>query len=259
MTDLDRAQFLAIFEQAAATPLQGHDHQWVWLIADVLKMPICYLPAVQVALRQGRWRSAKNPRGYIKTVAQREAVALGLAPMSDKGLGLTVPRIPGEQRSMSHDQYIDYMHFDGPVKEGGVWHARDSWDDDLDRRTRGVAFGGRLVAHDLLKPEDDEEDARLVIDWQKVAERAGLDEDEGWILELRLSGFTRERILSSVAEDDEERRAYQAAWRRLDRDLPRLQDILWGVNNPVGRGAPQRSAKKSLPKTSPKSNFATLD
>ena len=37
----------------------------------------CYLPEVHKALQQGRWQDARNPIAYVRTVAQREAIASG--------------------------------------------------------------------------------------------------------------------------------------------------------------------------------------
>jgi hypothetical protein len=64
-------------------------------------------------------------------------------------------------------------------------------------------------------PEDDEPDAKLVINWRKVAERAGLNAEELQILKFRLAGVTREVLLKKVAKDDKERRKWQAAWQRV--------------------------------------------
>lgn len=249
MTEAERDHYIAIFDQAAATPAEGHDAEWLWLISEVLKLPICYLPAAQEALRQGRWRNARNPKVYLKTVAQREAIRLGLAPDPREGQTLNIPTVPELGRPMSQDEYIDYRSYDGPVKEAGVWRARPSWDDEGDELV--PRFKGRSVPQDLLVPEDDEPDARMRIDWNKVADRASLDPEERLILQLRLGGFTRDFVLTR-AENEEERRAVQAAWRRLDRHMDTVREVLGGRENKDDGVLPGQAPKKNPSKNVPR-------
>jgi hypothetical protein len=49
------------------------DAEWIALVTGILELPIAFFPAVQMALVQGRWRKAKNPKAYIQKVARREA------------------------------------------------------------------------------------------------------------------------------------------------------------------------------------------
>jgi hypothetical protein len=244
MTEAERTRYLAVFDQAAATPPEGHDSHWLWFIEKFLELPQCYLPAAQEALRQGRWRKAKNPKGYVKTVAQREAIKMGLAPDPYENVHVVIPALDGRGRPMSHDEYIEYLFYDGPVKEGGVWHAREPWNDESEfRDAEGrviPSFKGRPVPQDLLMLEDDEPDAQLVIDWDKVGDRAGLNEAEQDILEFRLLGFTRELILSELAKDDDDRRGLQAAWRRLTRHMDRVREVLSGQQEGIGRDPPKK-------------------
>jgi hypothetical protein len=136
-----------------------------------------------------------------------------------------------------HEGYIDYRSYDyGPVKEGGVWQARNEseepiWADEEGREIPVV--NGRLVPADLLMLEDDGPDARLVINWPKVGERAGLDAEEVQFLKLRSAGLTREVILNKLAQDAVERRKWQAAW----------QCPLWPVLS-LGRNGQDESARR---------------
>jgi len=49
--------------------------------------------AVLEGIRQGRWRQAKNPKAYLKTIARREAVKLGLTEAPAKELVLVRPQL----------------------------------------------------------------------------------------------------------------------------------------------------------------------
>jgi len=168
MTENERSQLIVIFDQATAAIRGGHDAQWAWLMAQILRLPMQLLPAVQWALVQGRWQDAKNPKAYIKTVAKREALKMGRVDNpSDQSMTLRIPidlRDKGG-RPLSHDAYVDYLSYDGPVKEGGVWHARDQ-DETVSTDEEGRVIprvGGRPVPEDLLVPEDEEPDARMVV------------------------------------------------------------------------------------------------
>jgi hypothetical protein len=68
---VDRRTWLTILESASQKPGDEIDDEWRWLLQQ-LRMSADDYFALREALRQGRWRDAKNPRAYIKTVARRE-------------------------------------------------------------------------------------------------------------------------------------------------------------------------------------------
>jgi hypothetical protein len=135
-------------------------------------------------------------------------------------------------RRLSQQEYLEYVSYDdGPVKEHGVYRARNPlvepvFADDGGRVVPVVKR--RPVPEHLLMREDDEWDAKLTINWDEVEKKVGLDAQESAILRLRRRGFTRTMILQQVARNNEERRAWQAAWRRLDRKMGRLRAVLAG-------------------------------
>ena len=61
------------------SPTRPHGYPAFLAVYRLLFDDFAYLPAVQVALAQGRWRNAKNPKAYIQKVARREASAMGSA------------------------------------------------------------------------------------------------------------------------------------------------------------------------------------
>ena len=75
-------------------PTAGHDEEWLQF-AHNLRIQAQLLPAIQEALRQGNWRTARTPRAYLKTVAKREAIRIGLVAKPDKE----------RQIKSSHDQW----------------------------------------------------------------------------------------------------------------------------------------------------------
>jgi len=74
---IERENCLATIEVAAGTG--ANDSCWISLTKEFLRLPLDYVLAVQEAVRQGRWRRAKNPRAYLRKVATIEAVKTGLA------------------------------------------------------------------------------------------------------------------------------------------------------------------------------------
>jgi hypothetical protein len=102
---------------------------------------------------------------------------------------------------------------------------------------------GRPVPEDLLIPEDDGADAKLVVNLSKVAEAVGLDEDAAQVLEYRRAGVTREVLLNQVAKDDEERRKWQAAWRRVHEHRDKIRPSL------MARKKIEKKFVENLPKT----------
>jgi len=235
MNDMERWQLIEVLEQATAKLLPGQDGgpdaEWTALVTGTLELPIAYLTAVQTALDQGRWRNAKNPKAYIRRVALREARSMrsGRDPKSTP-LAIPANLQNDEGEALPLEEYIDFRCADlGVVKEGGIWKACDmpyepTFVDDEGREVPVV--NGRPVPEELLMPEDDEPDAKLVINWLLVIERASLDDEEGDILMMRTSGLSREAILRELAQgDDKERRKWQAAWRRLDRHMDRIRAV----------------------------------
>jgi hypothetical protein len=246
MGKLTRAEYRRIFEESAATPFDNaHEAHWISLTKELLSLPPSHLEAVHETLKQGRWRDADDPRSYVKTVARREAIKMKIANYPDEHLHLRIPAIQDENgRQLSHDEYIDYLSYDGgPVKEGGVWYSRDS--DTYDEDEHGpegelLSRRGRLtnrIPDDLKTLQELPEDIKMILDevnsesedfhistdaisvpdWGQIAAKAGLDETEIRVLGYKRHGVSRERALGLQATDPE-RRKLQAAWKRFDRN-----------------------------------------
>jgi hypothetical protein len=235
MNDIERSQWMDVLERATAKLEAGEagpDAEWIALVAGLLDLPPEYLRAVQVALAQRRWSKAKDPKAYVRKVAKREM--LNVRPGRDPKSTLEIPNGLRDEdgQPLSYQDFIDDRSYDyGPVKKGTAWQARNPseeaiWADEEGRKIPVV--NGRPVPEDLLMLEDDGPDAKLVINWPKVAEHAGLDAEETQILKLRLAGVTRDRLLKMLARDDEERRKWQAAWQRLHEHASKVRAIFSG-------------------------------
>jgi hypothetical protein len=128
MNDIERSQWMDVLDRAAAKLERGEagsDADWMALVTEGLGLPFLYLPAVQVAVAQGRWRTAKNPKAYVRSVAKREAAKMNSA--QDFKSTLKIPKDLRNEHgeTLSPNEYIDFLCADcGPVKRDGVWRAR---------------------------------------------------------------------------------------------------------------------------------------
>lgn len=64
------------------------------------------LLAFREAVQQGRWRTAKNPKAYIKTVAKREALKTGLVT-EDSGNLVPIRKIRSGAEEISGEETLD--------------------------------------------------------------------------------------------------------------------------------------------------------
>lgn len=213
--------------------------------------------ALREAIRQGRWRNAKNPKAYIKTVARREALQEKVATVADDPLVWVPVTSDGANFSTEHSlDHISYVRDTSEAVQGsdGIWRrgggAERDYEEFYDENEDGnpVSLRGRLLAKvpDSLKTiiEPSAECRRAVeefnaatdeyhlhaepavhVDLEKWAELAGFDAWEMRVLRYRLDEVSRDEALAEQS-DEVSRKALQAAWRRYDRTgKQRLREI----------------------------------
>jgi hypothetical protein len=226
-----RAQYIEIFNRAAESVLEDHEAEWTWLLANVLNLPPCYSTAVYEVLKQGRWRDAKYPKAYIKTAATREALKADKPSSREITLTPTRVSIGHLDKGASRDDKDDANPNEGGItyyKRGGmrVIDNGGEWVGPTDSEGRELpTFNGKAVPVYLCTLQDDEPDARLVIDMAKVWRRIGADEFEQKVFLLRAKQLTAREIFDS-ATSDRERQELEAAYRRLDRLKPLIREAL---------------------------------
>ena len=247
--ELDRETWISLFDAALQRPGDQFNEEWLWLL-DQIGMTADQYPAILEALRQGRWREAKNPRAYLKTVARREAFKEQLAAQEQDKLVL-VPTTEDDAGAAAIEGTLDHISHlretaDAVKGADGIWRrgggTERDYDDyfDEDEYGRPVSLRGRLLAKIpnslkvLVEPPPEVERAvelfnastnenhihlrpALGIDLGKWAELAGFDDREMQVLEYRLTGVSREKALAEQA-DETSRKALQAAWKRFDRN-----------------------------------------
>ncbi len=71
MSESNRAKWIEVLETIALKRPDEAEQEWAWVM-EHLELGPEYFLAIHEAVRQGGWREAENPAGYIKKVAQRE-------------------------------------------------------------------------------------------------------------------------------------------------------------------------------------------
>lgn len=207
-------QLRARLDLIAATPFERAEGAWRAVIA-ALRLPLAYQPALGAALAKSRWRTAKDPLKYLRTVTCRQARRLGLTDVEGP------PPLSGLLLAeQTHGAVVDG---EDPRSSG----------DDEDYLAR--------VDPDLIDPD---ERCGTVISWDRVAERVPLTQAEIFVIECRSDGLTRRQILEHLAEDDQNRRDLQAAYRRFHDRMPAIRDAL--AENIFHPKPPRNRARKVL-------------
>jgi hypothetical protein len=267
---LSSQEWIAIFESASRRNPDEINSQWELLMEHFGLGPEYFL-AIHEALRQGRWRKAKDPKAYIKTVAKREAQKMGLLSeqslsqqsLSQQSSELVLvddSQVDGEDASS--EEILDFISYQrdssAPVKgPNGVWRSRECLDREFENpidESSGSQGGipdefqihelppeeyKKIIdkLNDMTGPDWDYIHLRPVTkpDWEKWAQAAGFDLWEQQVLNFKTARISRERALKQQP-DEISRKALQAAWKRFDRG---------GMNRL--RAAAKKNSTKNVP------------
>lgn len=251
------AEWITILETISKSQPDACNAGWEWLMAQIGLGPEYFL-AIHEAVRQGRWRTAENPRAYLKTVAKREAWRMGLLS-EDSGDELVF--MDGDEELSSEEKLDFALHKQdaiAPLKDkDGIWRSGPGRDRKFDDpRSEHETYEDFLVSYlpsnlqQFMAPPDglkvlvehinastDEVHLHLrnatLPDWARWAERAGLDEWEKRVVEYKLARVSRERALHEQI-DEASRKALQAAWKRFERSgIERLRLAAKNLNRNV--------------------------
>ncbi|HXA85176.1 MAG TPA: hypothetical protein VNZ47_08885, partial [Candidatus Dormibacteraeota bacterium] len=121
-----KAEWLGVLETAAKLSVEQSSAVWMWIMQE-LRLGPQYFLAIREAVQQGRWRTAKNPKTYIKTVAKREALKMGLVT-EDSGNLVTVGGGGSEGEGISGEEALEYLVHEYDTREAakgedGFWRA----------------------------------------------------------------------------------------------------------------------------------------
>jgi len=190
----------------ASKPYEACEEEWKKTLR-LLRLEVCFIPAIQTILQQGRWRGQPNPAAYVRKGAMRCAIREGMIdlpvrPSSHEVLASDLNYRDADGDLLPHDERLDAAKF-------GSFDGYDDYWTPLDR-----------VSRDLV---DDHTES---VDWDRAAELAGLDAGERAVLDLRLLlEIGRDQALS-ICHTDDDRRLLQAAWKRFNRHQDALKKVL---------------------------------
>ncbi len=278
MPETERAQWVAMLDAAAQRPGDELNEEWRCLIGQLWPGRFDYevgigrknngagefFLAVKRAIDQGRWRNAKDPRAYAKTVAKREAKKMDLIeePGTGDGAGNALVEYCddvdyGEPEFDDGPQYEDLLsrvpkEFKRTIEPSPeIKDAVDRLDrlnatDDVEneRIEADLALLDRaadeLIGLGIIHEHQRENyhilaQPRTEIDLQGwAAAPAGFDEWDCAVLKYKLTSKSRDRAMSEQP-DEQSRKALQAAWRRFDRNgVLRLREA---INQPINNGS----------------------
>jgi hypothetical protein len=122
---MEKAEAIALLDRAGEDPPRLTDDEIVKVMKRVVYLPLCYFPAVQEIVREGRWRSAKSPWAYVKAAAKAKAIHMGFAHDPREQFRLITPIFASGP--LNTDTFAEYMSAKlsdpFPRKDGGVWRA----------------------------------------------------------------------------------------------------------------------------------------
>jgi hypothetical protein len=275
-TGKSRQDWLALFEAAAGKPSDDTNEYWRLLLQKLRLRPSHYLALVET-LRQGRWRTADNPKAYVKRVTRIEASKMEAA---ERDLSLHfVPDDPeGEDgggisalldRNALADTYSEPMR-----SSDGIWRPIDQYrwygdadyeeDDDGNRvetyrdhllaKIPGALKETKAPTQELIRlfaflnesHTDHHYHAKpnVQVDWKEWGKQAGLDTWELRVLKYRAAGVSREVALAKQPNETSTK-ALQAAWRKFDRTgKDRLKASAEKVREQMSRNGRNRTLDK---------------
>jgi hypothetical protein len=239
-----KTEWLGVLETAEKMNAEQSSAIWMWMMQE-LRLGPQYFLAIREVVQQGRWRTAKNPRAYIKTAARREALKMGLVK-EDSGNLVPVGSSRSDGAKISGEEALENLghHYDSrdaAKGEDGIWRAgaagwRDS-DDPIEEHDSYRDWLASEMPRELAIVTPPSEEWKATVrqmnesfegldlearpsvrpDWNKWAAAAGLDEWEMKVLRCRLAGMSREQAMR-LLPDEESRKALQAAWKRFERN-----------------------------------------
>jgi hypothetical protein len=212
-------------EAVCGKPYEGNEAAWD-AVMKVVKLPLCYQPAVREALAQHRWRNASNPIGYVKSVAMR----VGLKS------GVNIPDWHGKPKT----------EVCNTSALGDVWDKNELYRDKGYSQQAYIDMLQNDPSECLEDPDESYLETKLAemsrlglvdddgeIDWAKIGKRAGLNRENSRVFSLKAKGLGRDAALET-ARTEIGRKKLQAAWRELEPDrkgetiLANVREVLRG-------------------------------
>jgi len=204
-----RGRQIAVLDTVYGREFEAAEREWCGLLSE-LGLELWHYVAARLVIDAGSWRDKNHPFAYVAAITRRKAKRMRLADAEPEGEQL--PKL-GDRTT---EDTIDYLGQALSRRKSGAWKARRPEDEDYDPSPVST------VERDWLLPKGD---PGYDVDWDAVAQAAGLDEIEAEILVSRSVGISRTALMAECRTETEHLE-YQAAWRRLSRKMPRVRAVL---------------------------------
>jgi hypothetical protein len=206
------SQDVSLFDIVSAQPYEQCEQEWAKVLLS-LRLQVAFIPAIQMILKQDRWRGQPNPAAYIRKAAVRCAIREGMIELpvqhsSREVLASDLSYRDANGDLLPHDERLD-VAIARYEEKFGSYYDYDDYGSPQDRVAQGLI---------------DEETGK--VDWERAAQLAGLDSGERLVVELRSNlGVGREQALS-ICNTEADRKLLQAAWKRFERHQDALKKVL---------------------------------
>ena len=216
MEDRSKQEWLKVLQAVSRSRPHQSNGEWEWLMKELGMGPEYFL-AIYEAIQQGRWRAAENPRAYIKTVAKRQALKMGLLrEQSDELVLVEGSEVDGEEAGV--EETLEFINYQQGSREAvksanGVWRAGPGWKPDYEEPRSYREALRAAIPDELAEMEHPPKGLAEVVErinrstdefhihlkplkkpeWKKWAEAAGFDKWEQKVLKYRRNKTSRDK------------------------------------------------------------------
>jgi hypothetical protein len=196
-----------------------------WFTSEILHFPWAWSPVVAMAILdrtkagEYRWRTARNPLGMIRIIAERAALKwnpeLLFGNDAEKVLRPMEQAVSTLRPASENSNTANYASYEDEVIGGGSWH-----DEFIDRAAYAALddYDGPEVWEELdyLLTNRGNDGSGLDWNWDEIARRIGFTDEQAAIMKARAQGITRAEMGKHLLWDEQR---VERVWRSVSRLL----------------------------------------
>jgi hypothetical protein len=209
-------QDISILDEAAAG-----DKTALALLIDVFDLPAGYRENLIQVLQEGAWRESNEPVEYVyRATAPRRATRRDEQGRPIEHLS---QRDSNRREVVLRDETVDWLTSDLVLDtKTGAWRKGGGRAREREEALYTASESMDRVPASLRMTRE----ARILPDWTRIAERAGLDSWETKALLCMAAGLTRYASMKAL-DDSQDKRCLESAWKRLKRsNFEKIKSIL---------------------------------
>ncbi len=230
-----RAEEIQLLEAAAANEFS----QAFKVVQDALDLPPGYRNALLRALQKSNWRRAKEPLRTIRGALLQFAFEF-CDPITKAGPlvdFMSISEAHLSEELYRRDTSNAIRDSDGVWRQGRASNPDDEGRNDLDEnadlsllRLTGMSLHDRVKPKFRRRVQDSNISADPIkaVNWRALARAADLDSLETEVLTAYFtSPRGRARMITDASSSAEDTKQILAAWKRVQRKLPKIREILF--------------------------------